>query len=240
MRSQTLQIRVRSSPLVISLGLIARVRSRLNRLFPSGIGALFSRLPIRSPAFWLTALKPHLAILVLALTLPLHAIAAGVEGFPDQEFTRNVPIPEFQNRGEATPYNRDAPPKGIFYKISFAEDFEQEVGLRRTHEIVPVNPTTVFKPDTPVVYIVFALHQHYDSFQLIGLCFPEQVDGLDGQTLLAQDRVYVALEDDSGYIQLAAPEGGWKLGNYKVEIHLGWGVSGISLIGTMRFTVESS
>ena len=44
---------------------------------------------------------------------------------------------------------------------------------------------------------------------------------------------------ESGYLQFFAPPDGWKPGRYKVEIHLGWEVSEISLMGTMRFTVIS-
>ena len=177
-------------------------------------------------------------LLVLALSFLVPEVALAQEGFPDQEFTRNVPIQEFQNLGDLPSYDLDAPPAGIFHEISFAEDFDDDLGFRRAHTITPVNPTDVFYPDTPVIYLVFALHQHYDSFQLTGLCFPEQVDGLDPTTVLAQETVYLALEDESGYIQLAAPDGGWKPGTYKVEMHLGWEVNDISLIGTMRFTVE--
>ena len=161
------------------------------------------------------------------------------EAFADEfPFTRNVPIPEFQNRQEdVRPYNFDAPPEGIFRSIKLAQGFEEEMGYRRTHEMVPVGPTEVFRPDSPAVFAVFQVHQHYESFQVFGLCFPEQVEGLDPKTVIAQDVMYLALEDESGYVKLQAPQGGWKPGKYKVEIHIGWKVNDISLVGTMRFTV---
>jgi hypothetical protein len=163
------------------------------------------------------------------------------EGLADEfPFTRNVPIPDFQNRQEdVRPYNFDAPPEGIFRSIKLAQGFEEEMGYRRTHEMVPVGPTEVFRPDSPAVFAVFQVHQHYESFQVFGLCFPEQVDGLDAKTVIAQDVMYLALEDESGYVKLQAPQGGWKPGKYKVEIHIGWKVNEISLVGTMRFTVAS-
>ncbi len=176
----------------------------------------------------------------------LAAIMAGTlsvgEAFADEfPFTRNVPIPEFQNRQEdVRPYNFDAPPEGIFRSIQLAEGFDEEVGFRRTHEMVPVGPTEVFRPDSPAVFAVFQVHQHYESFQVFGLCFPEQVEGLDPKTVIAQDVMYLALEDESGYVKLHAPQGGWKPGRYKVEIHIGWKVNEISLVGTMRFAVTSS
>jgi hypothetical protein len=155
----------------------------------------------------------------------------------DPPITRNVPIPEFQNSNEVKPYNFDAAPQGLFQSIQFAEGFEEELGYHRANDIVPVNPTEVFPPDAPV-FMVFKLHQHLESFQVFGLCYPEHVAGLDPTKLIAQDVMLIALEDESGYVKLDAPSGGWKPGQYKVEVHVGWRVNEISLMGTMRFTVQ--
>lgn len=152
--------------------------------------------------------------------------------------TPNVPLNEFQNRGDYVPsYNFDAPPQGMFRSITLAKGFEEEMAFRRSHEMVPVEPTEVFAIDAPAVYAVFSLHQHYQAFQVFGLCFPEQVDGLEPKTPLTQDAMYIALEDESGYVKLTSPPGGWKPGKYKVEIHVGYEINEISLMGTMRFTV---
>ncbi len=153
--------------------------------------------------------------------------------------TPNVPVWEFQNKGQAGGYDFNAPPKGFFHSIQFSEDFEQEIGFHRTHEMVPVNPTDEFATDSPVVYLVFKLHQHYEPFQIIGLCYPEDVDGLEPADMVAKDAMVIQLEDDSGYLQFFAPSDGWKPGRYKVEIHVGWEVNEISLMGTMRFSVRS-
>ena len=151
--------------------------------------------------------------------------------------TRNVPIPEFQNSNEANPYNFDAAPQGLFRSIQFAEGYEDELGYHRANDIVPVNPTDVFRPDASI-FMVFKLHQHLESFQVFGLCYPERVADLDPTKLIAQDVMLIALEDESGYVKLDAPPGGWKPGQYKVEVHVGWRVNEISLMGTMRFTVQ--
>ncbi|MGZ9190548.1 MAG: hypothetical protein ACXW39_10880, partial [Nitrospira sp.] len=87
----------------------------------------------------------------------------------DLPLTHNVPVPDFQNRTETpAPYNFDAPPQGMFRSIVLAEAFEEELGFQRTHEIVPVRPTERFPVGTTSVFIVFELHQHYQSFQLFG------------------------------------------------------------------------
>jgi hypothetical protein len=156
----------------------------------------------------------------------------------DLPITKNLPIPEFQNKPQdATPYDFDAPPQGMFRAITMAEGFEEEMGFRQTHEIVPVNPTERFSADTPAIFIVFTLHQHYQAFKVFGRCFPEGIPGIEPGTMVSEDAMHMALEDESGYLRLLPQKERWVPGRYKVEIHAGEQVSDMSLIGTMRFTV---
>lgn len=176
--------------------------------------------------------------IVVAVTIWELLPGAGTILAEELTITPNVPIPEFQNRQEdVKAYNFDAPPEGMFRSIQTAEGFEEELGFRRTHEMVAIRPTEQFRPTAPAIFIVFQLHQHYQSFITFGRCFPEQVPGLDPATLVTQDSMYIATEDESGYLKLTPPVGGWKPGRYKVEIHVGEQVSEITLMGTMRFTV---
>src|SRR5690349_1919012 len=127
---------------------------------------------------------------------------------------KDASINEFQNRSdEVKPYDFDAPPQGLFRSITMAEGFEEELGYRRTHEIVPLRPTERFRPDAAGIFIVFTLHQHYQAFQVFGRCYPESVPGLDPQTIIGQDAMYIALEDESGYLKLSSAQG-WKPGRY--------------------------
>jgi len=152
--------------------------------------------------------------------------------------TENKPISEFQNRTEdVAGYDFDAPPRGMFRSITTAEDFEERLGFHRTHEIVPVRPTEQFASSAPAVFIVFSLHQHYQGFTIFGRCLPEVVTGIAAGAIVSEDAMHVALEDESGYLKLAAPHGGWQPGRYKVEIHAGEQISEMSLMGTMRFTI---
>jgi hypothetical protein len=152
--------------------------------------------------------------------------------------TKNPLIPDLHNRTQDTKsYDFDAPPEGMFRTITMAEGFDEELSFRRTHEIVPVKPTDRFSPDTSGIFVVFSLHQHYQAFQIFGRCYPEAVPGLDPQKLVGQDAMYIALEDESGYLKLSPPQGVWKPGRYRVEIHAGEQVNEMSLMGTMRFTV---
>jgi hypothetical protein len=156
----------------------------------------------------------------------------------DLPLTENKPISEFQNRTEdVSSYDFDAPPQGMFRSIATAEDFEEQLGFHRTHEITPVRPTERFASNGQAVFIVFALHQHYQGFTVFGRCLPESVPGTEPGTIVSEDAAHVALEDDSGYLKLSPPQGGWRPGRYKVEIHAGEQVNEMSLMGTMRFTI---
>lgn len=158
----------------------------------------------------------------------------------DLPLTKNQPITEFQNRTQdAKPYDFDAPPEGFFRSIVTAEDFEEEIGPLRSHVIVPVKPTDRFGVNTPAVFIVFVLHQHYQGFKIFGRGFPESVPGLAPDRVVTEDVMQVALEDESGYLKLSPPSGGWRPGRYKVEIHAGEQVNEMSLMGTMRFTITA-
>lgn len=184
-------------------------------------------------------LRPLLVASVTAAPLFFNEGHAS-EPLAPETLTPNVPIEKFQNPGDFVPsYDFNAPPGGVFRSIQFTEGFEEELGFRRTHEIVPVNPTDTFRPDSPAVYIVFQVHPHYNPYQVFGVCYPEEVEGLDPQQIVAQDTMYLALEDESGYLKLFPPDGGWKPGTYKVRIHIGFEVNEISLVGTMRFTVAT-
>jgi hypothetical protein len=177
-------------------------------------------------------------LLGIPLVLTLHTGTVFPEELP---LTRNVPIPDFQNRTQdAHQYDFNAPPEGMFRSIVLSESFEEELGFQRTHEIVPVKPTEQFQSSSAPVYIVFKLHQHYQSFLLFGLCYPEEVTELDGTVVVSQDSMYVALEDDTGYLKLQAPQGGWKPGRYKIMIHAGEQANDMSFMGTMRFTMAGT
>jgi hypothetical protein len=182
--------------------------------------------------------RRFVAVLGVPLVLMFHTGPAFSEEFP---LTRNVPIPDFQNHTQdGRQYDFNAPPEGMFRSIVLSESFDEELGFQRTHEIVPVKPTEQFQSSSGPVYIVFKLHQHYQSFLLFGLCYPEDVADLDNAVVVSQDSMYVALEDDTGYLKLPAPHDGWKPGRYKILIHAGEQVNDMSFMGTMRFTMAGT
>jgi hypothetical protein len=188
------------------------------------------------------ALKNGLGLRLLGIWLTVGRIMTlmGTSYAGELPLTPNVPIDQFQNRQEdVKPYNFDALPEGLFRSIDMTEGFEEELGFRRQNEIVPVNPTNEFHSGSKAVFIVFQLYPHFQSFKVFGVCYPEEVPELDPKTVVARDTMYIATEDESGYLEFFPPSGGWKPGKYKVEIHVGEQIIDISRIGTMRFTVAS-
>lgn len=185
----------------------------------------------------MTAASRLVSVMVAMVVLSVRSVG-WTEDLP---LTNKVPISEFQNRAQdAATYDFDAPPKGMFRSIALAEDFEEQLGFQRTHEIVPVRPTERFATDTQAIFIVFSLHQHYQGFKVFGRCLPESVSAVATGTVISEDVMHVALEDESGYLKLVPPRGGWLPGGYKVEIHVGEEINEMSLMGTMRFTVAAS
>ncbi|GJL55879.1 MAG: hypothetical protein NPIRA02_30110 [Nitrospirales bacterium] len=131
------------------------------------------------------------------------------------------------------------PPGGLFYRIEFAKGFEEAQGIRKGHTIVSVEPTTVFTPESPFVFLVFHVHQHYAPYQVIGRLYPEKVNGETSTALIEEDAIYLATEDDGGYLQFDRPGKQWPVGDYRVEIYVGFEVNPINMMGTMRFSVAA-
>ena len=191
---------------------------------------------IRSPRARHVRRRLGVSSWLLTALLVLGSAPVAAEGI---QLTPNVPIEKYQDNLPNKPYDFNAPPEGLFRSIQFAHRFEEELGVRRTHEFVPVSVTDVFSPTTPTVFLVFEVFQHLDSYEIHVVCYPEQVEGLNPEVAVASDAVYVALEDNTGYLRLDAPDGGWTPGTYKVEVHVGWMINELSLVGTMRFRVKA-
>jgi hypothetical protein len=131
----------------------------------------------------------------------------------------------------------DRPPEGLFQQIVTALGEEMVMGQFRSFQIVPVKPTEVFTTEDPEIFVVFKVHPHYNAYQVFGRWMVERGEGVPANHILGTDTMYLALEDESGYVSLKRPSTGWPVGDYKVEIHIGHKISDISQVGTLRFKV---
>lgn len=161
-------------------------------------------------------------ILVTLLTLPLPATSQ----------TATLPAHPDDKSGF-----EDRPPEGLFISIVMAHGQELVMGKYRSYEIVPVKPSKTFSADVPEIFVVFQVHPHYSPYQVFGRWIVEKGEGVPDDFLLGTDTMYLALEDDSGYVSLKRPSTGWPVGDYKVEIHVGMKITDISQVGTLRFKI---
>lgn len=131
----------------------------------------------------------------------------------------------------------DRHPEGLFISIVTAHGQELVMGRSRSYEIVSVNPTDTFTPDVPEIFVVFQVLPHLSNYQVWGRWVVERGEEIAPDTVLGQDVMLLALEDDFGYLSLKQPSPGWPKGEYRVEIHVGFKISDISKVGTLRFKV---
>ena len=130
---------------------------------------------------------------------------------------------------------------GLFNRIVTARGAEIDPGRAGVHMIRAIEPTSTFAPNTPEIYVVIELKQSaFDMFELIARFILEDPDGKPVGTLLHTDRAHFEFSDTGGYMLLKQPEGGFPVGNYRIEIHYGEQVNDISLMTLVRFKVVTT
>ncbi len=135
------------------------------------------------------------------------------------------------------PIETELPPKGVFYRLDFTKEINDDEGIRRGHFVTPINPTSTLPSDGRPIFLVFRVHSHYASYQVFGQLYPEETVGLASNALLDEDAMHLTPEDDSGYLQFDPPAEKWPIGKYRVKIFVGYEASQFNLMGTMRFSV---
>ena len=154
-----------------------------------------------------------------------------------------LPLPSFSQSaflpstpGEKPGYE-DRHPGGLFSLVVAAHGHEMVMGHARSFQIIPVKPSETFSADVPEIFVVFQLQQHESEFKVYGRWVVEKGDGVPPNHLLGTDVMLLMTEDESGYLSLKRPSAGWPVGDYKVQIFTGTGVSDMDPIGTLRFKV---
>ena len=165
-------------------------------------------------------------------TLLFSAIALFILPLPAFSQSASLPSPP----GEKPGYE-DRHPAGLFSRIVMAHGHELVMGNARSFQIIPVRPSETFSADVPEIFVVFQLHQHESEFKVYGRWVVEKGEGVPGNHLLGTDAMLLMTEDESGYLSLKRPPTGWPVGDYKVQIFTGVGISDRDPIGTIRFKV---
>ncbi|TAL10989.1 MAG: hypothetical protein EPO02_05875 [Nitrospirae bacterium] len=154
-----------------------------------------------------------------------------------------LPLPSL-SQSTAPPYipsgktgYEDRHPEGLFALVVVAHGQEMVMGNARSFQIIPVKPSETFSADVPEIFVVFQLHQHDSEFKVYGRWVVEKGDGVPANHVLGTDVMLLMTEDESGYLSLKRPPAGWPVGDYKVQIFTGTGLSDMDPIGTLRFKV---
>jgi tetratricopeptide (TPR) repeat protein len=109
--------------------------------------------------------------------------------------------------------------------------------LMGTHEFIPIDPGDTFSTTQKEIFLVFALvTPSYDEIPLTAKCFRERSEILD-QAALAQDRVIMTMNEQSGYFRIPKPSNDWKSGMYRCGLFVGDEVSAYTHADEVRFRI---
>jgi tetratricopeptide (TPR) repeat protein len=110
--------------------------------------------------------------------------------------------------------------------------------LMGSHEFIPIDPRDTFSTTQKDIYLVFALATaSYDEIPLTAECFLETSKITSDRASLAQDRVVMTMNEQSGYFRLQISREGWKPGLYRCGLFVGDEVSAYNLADDVRFRI---
>jgi tetratricopeptide (TPR) repeat protein len=106
------------------------------------------------------------------------------------------------------------------------------------HDFIPLNPSDSFPSTQQEIYLVFRLvSDSYDAVPLASQCFLEVAEVAGEQRAIAQDRVMMAMSDQSGYFTLGRPDQGWTPGLYRCGLFAGERTSAYTQADEVRFRI---
>lgn len=128
-----------------------------------------------------------------------------------------------------------------FSHIIPAEAVERDDLQTGTHEFLPLNPRDTFHPNDHEIVLVFGvLLPSYDAIQLTAEYVHESGTTGVSQSPLGQDAVELTNNEQSGYFILNAPEQGWPVGIYRVDLFMGNEVSSATHVDEVWFRIVES
>ncbi|MBS0170041.1 MAG: tetratricopeptide repeat protein [Nitrospira sp.] len=106
------------------------------------------------------------------------------------------------------------------------------------HDFIPLDPGISFPPTQPDIYLVFGLvTASYDEVPLAARCFKETAELTGTQPAVAQDRLIMSTNDQSGYFVLQRPATGWAPGLYRCGLFAGEETSAYTQVDEVRFRI---
>lgn len=142
-------------------------------------------------------------------------------------------------------------PQSLFTWIKMAKGYEVEwdtFGRKGWYtqdpRLKPIEPGSVFTPETPAVYIIFEVAPLEDPAQFGVQWFLEQSGGQLSQAPLGKDVLEVPGHERYGFLELKKSGEKWTLGNYVAKIFITplgqQPFHAVNQVGTMRFTIADA
>jgi hypothetical protein len=184
-------------------------------------------------------------------------LGAGLVGGKPSD-ARDLVAPKEQETTEVDPtqhpsfdQQKKGVPQSLFVWIKMAKGYEVEwdsFGRKGWYtqdpRLKPIEPTSVFTPDQPAVYIVFESAPLEDPAQFSAQWFLEGPDGTLPPEPLGKDTLEVPGHERYGYLELKRPGDRWAVGTYLVKIFITplgqQPFHAVNQVGTMRFTIVES
>src|SRR5512146_526651 len=142
---------------------------------------------------------------------------------PKEQETTEIDLnqsPSFDNQKKGTP-------QSLFTWIKMSKGYDVEwdsFGRKGWYtqdpRLKPVEPTSVFTPDQPAVYIVFESAPLEDPAQFSAQWFLEGPDGIVPNAPLGKDTLEVPGHERYGFLELKRSGEKWAVGKYLVKIFI--------------------
>lgn len=142
-------------------------------------------------------------------------------------------------------------PQSLFTWIKMAKGYDVEwdsFGRKGWYtqdpRLKPIEPTSVFTPDTPAIYIVFEVAPLEDPAQFSAQWFLESAEGTLPDAPMGKDTLEVPGHERYGFLELKRKEEKWPVGKYQVKLFITplgqQPFHAVNQVGTMRFSIVDS
>ncbi len=211
---------------------------------PSGTRVLNTALLTR----WLDKVRPHVPefakeVEAEAEATAAQAAAASASTPSEAELTakaREHLKPQNNLDTAASLVGRDADFAWFRFVIP-AQKVMRDDSPTGAHDFIPLDPGISFSADQTDIYLVFGLvTASYDEVPLAARCFKEQAELTGAQPAVAQDRLIMSTNDQSGYFLLQRPATGWTPGLYRCGLFAGEETSAYTQVDEVRFRILES
>ena len=139
-------------------------------------------------------------------------------------------------------------PQSLFTWIKMAKGYDVEwdsFGRKGWYtqdpRLKPIDPTSVFTPDTPAIYIVFEVAPLEDPAQFSAQWYLEAAAGKLPDAPMGKDSLEVPGHERYGFLELKRKEEKWPVGKYQVKIFITplgqQPFHAANQVGTMRFSI---